>query len=70
MDLQDAVAGELLDADVKRVTEFLSEDEQERLIQQLEDHREEQLRGVRATNKAAAMDCLQAANSIGDQVRR
>ena len=70
VDLQDDIAEDLYDANVKSVAELLSEAEKERLIKQLEEYRDLQETGVRATNKAAALDCYQTVKNMGDEVRR
>ncbi|KAJ6505357.1 hypothetical protein C8R45DRAFT_1209132 [Mycena sanguinolenta] len=43
----------------------MTEDEKKELIAQLEDHRELQRKGVRATNKSASADAMQNATRIG-----
>ena len=43
----------------------LTEDEKKEFIAQLEDHRELQHKGVRATNKSAGADAMQNATRIG-----
>ena len=70
VDLQDDIAEDLYDANVKSVAELLSEAEKERLIKQLEEYRDLQETGVRTTNKAAALDCYQTVKNMGDEVRR
>ncbi|KAF8158742.1 hypothetical protein K438DRAFT_1986163 [Mycena galopus ATCC 62051] len=50
----------------KRVKESLSDSEITRLMTQLEEYRDLQDQGARATNKAAALDALQTANRVGE----
>ncbi|KAJ6607258.1 hypothetical protein B0H10DRAFT_1956359 [Mycena sp. CBHHK59/15] len=63
-------ASNLLDIDLKgdayqAYKNSLSEERKAELIQQLDDHKEGKGRGVRATNKAGAMDAMQTANRSG-----
>ncbi|KAJ7080783.1 hypothetical protein B0H15DRAFT_953380 [Mycena belliarum] len=46
----------------------LGEEEEKRLLDQLIEHRGTQKRGMRATNRAAAMDGTQTAQHIGDSI--
>ncbi|KAJ6525510.1 hypothetical protein DFH09DRAFT_1416318 [Mycena vulgaris] len=56
---------DLSGAAYKAYKDSLSEERKEELIQQLVDAREVKEHGIRATNKAAAMDCMQTSHQAG-----
>ncbi|KAJ6532934.1 hypothetical protein DFH09DRAFT_1092676 [Mycena vulgaris] len=49
-----------------RIKEEMSTEERERIMKQLAEHRGVQHRGIRATNKAVAMDAMQTAARVGE----
>ncbi|KAJ7094073.1 hypothetical protein B0H15DRAFT_799083 [Mycena belliarum] len=65
-DLQDDLADAIDDGDIVTDPELLDDNEKKRLIDQLIEHRATKKRGMRATNRAAAMDGTQTAQKIGD----
>ncbi|KAJ7724934.1 hypothetical protein DFH07DRAFT_971051 [Mycena maculata] len=52
----------------QKIKDNMSEDEKTRLLKQLASKRKVEFKGIRATNKSLAMDAMQTANSIHDQL--
>ncbi|KAJ7065933.1 hypothetical protein B0H15DRAFT_807653 [Mycena belliarum] len=67
-ELQDDLADAVDAGDITVDPELLPDDEKKRLIDQLVAFRETKKRGVRATNKAAAMDGMAVANGVRDAI--
>ncbi|KAJ7467012.1 hypothetical protein FB451DRAFT_1483998 [Mycena latifolia] len=65
-DIQDDLADAVEDGELTVDASLMDEAEKKRLIDQLEEYRNTQRRGMRMTNKSAAMDGLQTANRIRD----
>ncbi|KAJ7698130.1 hypothetical protein B0H17DRAFT_1197103 [Mycena rosella] len=65
-DLQEGLADNIEDGQATIDPALLDDAEKKRLIEQLMRYRETQKRGVRATNKSAAMDGQQTAHGIGE----
>ncbi|KAJ7472625.1 hypothetical protein FB451DRAFT_1469460 [Mycena latifolia] len=65
-DLQEDLADAVEDGELTADASLMDEAEKKRLIDQLVEYRNTQRRGMRATNKSAAMDGLQTANGIRD----
>ncbi|KAJ6603101.1 hypothetical protein B0H10DRAFT_2229866 [Mycena sp. CBHHK59/15] len=61
-ELQDAID----EGQIKAIGDTIDDEEKARLINQLQEHRDLSRRGVRATNKAAAVDGKQTAKRVGD----
>ncbi|KAJ7728832.1 hypothetical protein DFH07DRAFT_782120 [Mycena maculata] len=64
----DVVCDGLSKEEYQKIKDNMSEDEKNRLLKQLASKRKVEFKGIRATNKSLAMDAMQTANSINDQL--
>ncbi|KAJ7737602.1 hypothetical protein DFH07DRAFT_779285 [Mycena maculata] len=64
----DVVRDGLSKEEYQKIKDNMSEDEKNCLLKQLASKRKVEFKGIRATNKSLAMDAMQTANSINDQL--